>query len=64
MLAYPLFLPHPVRAMNAPNEGYATRLRRLAPFAFRIDDPEEREAFLRGEVAQYRGARQRSPNPV
>jgi glucokinase len=25
-------------------------LRRLAPLAFRIDDPAEREAFLRGEL--------------
>jgi hypothetical protein len=48
--AYPLFLPHLVRAMNAPYEGYATPLRRLAPLAFRIDDPAERDAFLRGEV--------------
>jgi glucokinase len=39
-----------LRAMNAPYEGYSTPLRRLAPFAFRIDDPAEREAFLRGEA--------------
>ena len=48
--AYPLFLPHLVRAMNAPYEGYTTPLRRLAPLAFGIDDPAERDAFLRGEV--------------
>jgi glucokinase len=48
--AYPLFLPHLVRAMNAPYEGYAAPLRRLAPLAFRIDDPAEHEAFLRGEL--------------
>ena len=48
--AYPLFLPPLVRAMNAPYEGYPTPLRRLAPLAFRIDDPAERDAFLRGEV--------------
>jgi glucokinase len=48
--AYPLFLSHLVRARNAPYEGHATPLRRLAPLAFRIDDPAEREAFLRGEV--------------
>jgi len=48
--AHPLFLTHLVRAMNAPYEGYATRLRRLAPLAFNIEDPLEREFFLRGEV--------------
>src|ERR1035441_9050237 len=37
-------------SMNAPYEGYATPLRRLAPLASRIDDPAERDAFLRGEV--------------
>lgn len=48
--AYPLFLPHLVRAMNGPYEGYATPLRRLAPLAFNIEEVSEREAFLRGEV--------------
>ncbi|HEV2445208.1 MAG TPA: ROK family protein [Candidatus Sulfopaludibacter sp.] len=48
--SHPLFLEHLVRAMNAPYEGYATRLRRLAPLAFNIEDPLERKAFLQGEV--------------
>ena len=48
--AHPLFLSHLVRAMNAPYEGYATPLRRLAPLAFNLEDPSQRESFLRGEV--------------
>jgi glucokinase len=48
--AHPLFLQRLVCAMNAPYEGYTPRLRRLAPLAFNLDDPVERESFLRGEV--------------
>jgi len=36
--------------MNAPYEGCATSLRRLAPIAFNIEDPSDRESFLRGAV--------------
>jgi glucokinase len=48
--AHPLFLPHLVQAMNAPYHGYANPLRRLAPLAFNIEEPVEREAFVRGGV--------------
>ena len=48
--AHPLFLSHLVQAMNATYDGYATPLRRLAPIAFNIEDPSQREAFLRGQV--------------
>ena len=48
--AHPVFLSHLVRAMNAPYEGYTPPIRRLAPFAFNLEDPAERESFLRGEV--------------
>jgi len=48
--AHPLFLDALVRAMNAPYEGYATPMSRLAPLAFNIEDAVERERFLRGEV--------------
>ena len=48
--AHSVFLGHLVRAMNAPYEGYAAPLRRLAPFAFNLEDDAERESFLRGEV--------------
>jgi glucokinase len=48
--AHPLFLSHMVRAMNACYDGYPVPMRRLAPLAFNIEDPEAREGFLRGEV--------------
>ncbi len=48
--AHPLFLSHLVRAMNDTYNGCAAPLRRLAPVAFNIEDPGEREAFLRGGV--------------
>lgn len=48
--AHPLFLAHLVQAMNAPYEGYAEPIARLAPRAFNLEDPAERASFLRGEV--------------
>ena len=48
--AHALFLPQVVRSMNAEYEGAALPLRRLAPLAFNIEDPRERESFLKGEV--------------
>ncbi|HUB31513.1 MAG TPA: ROK family protein [Bryobacteraceae bacterium] len=48
--AHPLFLPHLVRAMNAPYEGYDPPIRRLAPLAFDFEDPAGRECFLHTEA--------------
>lgn len=48
--AHPLFLAHLVCAMNEPYAGYDPPLRRLAPRAFNIEDPAERESFLQGEI--------------
>ncbi len=48
--AHVLFLSHLVRAMNAPYDGYTPPLRRLAPLAFNLEDPAERNCFLRGEA--------------
>jgi glucokinase len=45
--AHPVFLGALVQAMNAT---YATSVRRLAPRAFNLEDPADRDAFLRGEV--------------
>ena len=48
--AHPLFLPRLVGAMNASYDGYTPPIRRLAPVAFNLEDPAERQEFLRGEV--------------
>jgi glucokinase len=48
--AHSLFLARLVRAMNATYEGYTPPMRRLAPVAFNIEDPLERQNFLRGVV--------------
>lgn len=48
--AHPLFLPRLVRSMNATYDGYMPPMRRLAPVAFNLEDPRERQDFLRGEV--------------
>lgn len=48
--AHPLFLAALVTAVNAPYDGCATPLRRLAPMAFNLEDPLQRATFLRGEV--------------
>lgn len=48
--AHPLFLSHLVRAMNAPYEGYAEPIGRLAPRAFNLEDAGDRACFLRGQV--------------
>jgi len=39
-----------VCAMNEPYAGYDPPLCRLAPRAFNIEDPAERESFLQGEI--------------
>jgi glucokinase len=48
--AHPLFLSHIVCAMNEPYEGYDPPLRRLAPRAFNLEDPADRESFLHGDI--------------
>ena len=49
--AHALFLPAAVEAMNGMYEGRAPipARRRLIPRAFNLEDPGERETFLRGE---------------
>ncbi len=49
--AHPLFLPAAVNAMNGMFEGRGPipARRRLIPRAFNLEDPGERETFLRGE---------------
>ncbi len=48
--AAPLFLPPLVAAMNDRFEGNPKKLNRLIPRAFNLEDPTERETFLRGDV--------------
>jgi glucokinase len=50
--AHPLFLPPLVAAMNAEYEGTAKKFSRLIPRAFNLEDPAERETFLRGDVRE------------
>jgi glucokinase len=47
--AHPLFLPPLVAAMNA---AHSNGLPRLIPRAFNIEDPAERDSFLKGEVRE------------
>jgi glucokinase len=49
--AHPLFLPAAVDAMNGVYEGRGPipARRRLIPRAFNLEEPSERETFLRGE---------------
>ena len=47
--AYPLFLPPLVEAANATFEGTAGRFRRLGPQVFNLEDPAQRDLFLKGE---------------
>jgi len=49
--AHPLFLPALVAAMNDTYSG-TKGMRRLIPRAFNLEDPVERETFLRGEVKE------------
>ena len=49
--AHRLFLPALVAAMNDTYEG-TKGMRRLIPRAFNLEDPVERESFLRGEVKE------------
>ncbi len=46
--AYPLFLPALVASANASFGGCASGLRRLIPHTFNLEDPAEREVFLKG----------------
>jgi glucokinase len=50
--AHPLFLAPLVAAMNAAYEGRGDEMRRLIPRALNIEDPAERDLFLRGEVRE------------
>jgi len=50
--AHPLFLPPLVTAANAEFEGRKDGMRRLIPRAFNIEDPDERDRFLHGEVRE------------
>ena len=50
--AHPLFLPALVDAMNAVFERDGQPLRRLIPRAFNIEDPEQRDTFLRGQARE------------
>jgi glucokinase len=47
--AHPLFLPPLVEAANATFEGTAGRFRRLGPQVFNLEDPAQRDVFLKGE---------------
>jgi len=49
--AHPLFLPALVAAMNDTYSG-TKGMRRLIPRAFNLEDPVERESFVRGEVKE------------
>lgn len=48
--AAPLFMPAVVAAMNGAFGKPGNEFRRLVPRVFNIDDPAERESFLRGEA--------------
>jgi glucokinase len=50
--AHPLFLAPLVAAVNAEFEGRKDGMRRLIPRAFNIEDPGERDRFLRGEARE------------
>jgi glucokinase len=50
--AHPLFLPAAVAAMNGGYEGSPQAMRRLVPHGFNLEDPAEREAFLRGQTRE------------
>ncbi len=50
--AWPLFLPSLIAAMNSTYEGSESALRRLVPRAFNLEDPGDRDLFLRGEVRE------------
>jgi glucokinase len=50
--AHPLFLQPLVAAMNVSYGGRSEGLRRLVPRAYNIEDPAQRECFLRGDVRE------------
>jgi glucokinase len=50
--AGPLFLPALVEAMNGLYDTPSGPLRRLLPQAFNIEDPAQREEFLKGETRE------------
>jgi glucokinase len=52
--AHPLFLPALVDAMNGVYENGGHPQRRLVARAFNLEDPAQRETFLRGEVREIR----------
>jgi glucokinase len=50
--AHPLFLPALVKAMNDTYQMTGKPPRRLIPQAYNIEDPDQRERFLRSEVRE------------
>ncbi len=50
--AHPLFLPALVDALNGVFERDGEPLPRLIPRAFNIEDPQQRETFLRGQARE------------
>jgi len=50
--AHKYFLPALVREMNSYYDTPRGKLRRLIPRAFNLEDPAEREVFLRGQPAE------------
>jgi glucokinase len=50
--AHQLFLPSLVAAVNGHYEHSPKRFRRLVQLAFNLEDPHEREIFLRGEARE------------
>ncbi len=48
--AHPLFLPPLIAAVNARYEHSPKGFRRLDQLAFNLEDPSDREAFLRGDA--------------
>lgn len=50
--AHPLFMPALIDAMNA--QYAANAFRRLVPRVFNLEDPPDRELFLRGEVREVK----------
>jgi glucokinase len=65
--AAPLFLPALVDAANAEYEGTGGRFRRLIPRVYNLEDPAQREAFLRGEqreITVYGSSRRIRHDPL
>jgi glucokinase len=65
--AAPLFLPALVASANADFEGTGGRLRRLIPRVYNLEDPADREAFLKGdqrEITVYGSSRKIRYDPL